>query len=140
VAFVPALFVTVVCAWFVMHLVARVGMALFVQVVGMLVVNTAGLEALALALRGTLLVVACVAVATAIVVELALLASTMMTTRIVVVASSVQPVALVLIGEMAHLAHILLLQLLAHLASCFCSNFFELMALEASIVLTSLVD
>jgi hypothetical protein len=30
VAFTPALFVAVVCAWFIMHLVARIGMALFV--------------------------------------------------------------------------------------------------------------
>ncbi len=88
-AFVPALFVTVLCTLFVMHLVARVGMALFVQVVGVLAVNTAGLEAFALVLRGTLLVVAFVVVATAIVAELALLALTTMMTTIVVVASSI---------------------------------------------------
>ena len=139
-AFVPALFVAVVRTWFITCLVARVGMALFVRVVGVLAVNTAGLEALALTLRGTLLVVVFVVVATAVVAELALLVSTMMTMTIVVSALSVQPVALALIGEMAHLARVLLLQLLAHLAPCFCLNLFELMALEASIVLVSLVD
>ncbi len=108
--------------------------------VSKLAVNTAGLEVLALALRGTLLVVAFVIVATAIVAELALLALTMITRTIVVVASSVQPVALALIGEMAHFERVLLLQLLAHLTPCFCSNLFELMALEASIVLMSLLD
>jgi hypothetical protein len=140
VAFVPALFVTVVCAWFETGLVAWVGMALFVQVVGVLTMNTAGLKALAIVLWGTLLVFAFVVIATTIVVELALLMSTMMTTRIVVIALSVKPVALALIEEMAHLPRILLLHLLAHLAPCFHLNFFELMALEGSIVLTSLVD
>jgi hypothetical protein len=145
VAFVPALFVAVVCAQFVMCLIAWIGTALFVLVVGVLAVNTAGLEALALALRGALLVVAFVVVmlvviATAVVAKLALLASTMMMTMIIVVALSVRAVALALISEMAHLARVLLLQLLAHLAPCFCSNLFKLMALEAFIVLTSLVD
>jgi hypothetical protein len=64
------LFVAVVCARFATCLVARVGTALFIRVVGALAVNTAGLEALALALRGTLLVVAFVVVATTIVAEL----------------------------------------------------------------------
>jgi hypothetical protein len=140
VAFVPELFVTVVRAQFIMRLVVQVGMALFVQVVGMLVVNTTGLEAQALALRGTLLVVAFVIVAIAITAELALVSPAMMTTTIVVVALSVGPVALALIGKMAHLVRVLLLQLLAHLAPCFRLNLFELMALEASIVLTRLVD
>ncbi len=138
----PELFVAVVCAWFVTRLVARVGMAFFVQVVGVLAVNMAGLEALALVLRGALLVVAFVVIATAVVAELALLALTMMTTTIVIVPSSVRPVAIALISKMAHLARVLLLQLLAHLTPCFCSTFsiFKLMVLEASIVLTSLVD
>jgi hypothetical protein len=74
-----------------------------------LTVNTAGLEALALALRGTLHDNAFVIIATAIVAELALLALTMMTMAIVVVASSVQPVAPALIGKMVHLARVLLL-------------------------------
>jgi hypothetical protein len=115
-------------------------MAFFIQVFGLLAVNMAGLEALALVLRRTLLVVMFVVVVTAIIVELKLLASTMMTTLIVLAASSVQPVALALIGEMVHLACLSLLQLLAHLTPCFCSNLFKLMAVEASIVLTSLMD
>ncbi len=106
----------------------------------MLTVNMAGLEALALVLRGILLVVTFVIVATAVVAKLVLLASTMMTTTIVIVASSILPVALALIGKMAHLALELLLQLLAHLVPCFHQNLFELMALEASIVLMSPVD
>ncbi len=85
----PALFVAVVCTQFVTRLVAQVGMALFVRVVGMLAVNTAGLEALALALRETLLVVVFVVVVTTVVTELALLTSTMMTTTIVIVVWSV---------------------------------------------------
>ncbi len=136
----PALFITIVHAQFVIRLVARVGMAFFVQVVGVLAVNTTGLEVLALALRGTLLVIAFVVVVTTIVAEIVLLLSTMMTTRIVIVAPSIRPVALALIGEMAHLVCVLLLQLPAHLAPCFCSNLFELMVLEARIVLTSLMD
>ncbi len=123
-----------------MCLVVWVGTALFVQVVGVLAVNTAGLEALALALRGTLLVIAFFVVTTAVIAELALLASTMMTMTLDVITSSVQPVALALIREMACLARILLLQLLVHLLPCFHSNLFELMALEASIILTSLVN
>jgi hypothetical protein len=63
-----------------------------------------------------------------------------MTTAIVVVTLSVQPIALVLIGKMAHIARILLLQLLAHLAPRLCLNLCKLMVLEASVVLTSLVD
>jgi hypothetical protein len=140
VAFVPALFVAVVRTWFITCLVARVGMALFVRVVGVLAVNTAGLEALALTLRGTLLVVVFIVIAAALVAELALLTSTMMNTTIVVVALCLRPVALVLIEQMAHLACVLLLQLLAHLTLCFCLNLFKLVALEASIVLTSLLD
>jgi hypothetical protein len=132
---VPVHVVTAVHTRFVMRLVVRGGMALFERLVGVLAVNTAGLEALALVLRGTLLVDMFVVVATAVVAELALLALTMMTTRrIVVVVSSVQPVALVLIGEMGHLARVSLLQLLAHLPPRFRMNLFELMALEASIV------
>jgi hypothetical protein len=120
----PALFVAIVCMRFVMCLVALIGMALFVQVVGVLAANTAGLEVLALALGLTLLVVAFVVVVTAIIAELALLALTMMTTMIIDVASSVQPVALALIGEMAHLTCLSLLQLLVHLGPCFHSNLF----------------
>jgi hypothetical protein len=56
VAIMPVLAVAVVCAWFVTCLVALVGRALFVQVVGMLAVNTTGLEVLTLALGGTHLV------------------------------------------------------------------------------------
>jgi hypothetical protein len=123
-----------------MCLVAWIGTALFVQVVGLLAMNMAGLEAHALTLRGPLLLVTFVLFATTILAELALLRLTMMMTTIAVVALSVQPVALGLIGEMAHLERISLLQLLAHLAPCFCSNLFELIALEASIILTSLVD
>ncbi len=102
--------------------------------------NTAGLEVLALALGGTLLVVAFVVIATAVVAELALLALAMMTMMIVVVASSIQPVALLLIREMVHLTRILFIQLHVHLAPHFCLNLFELMVFEASVVLTSLVD
>jgi hypothetical protein len=68
----------------------------------MLAVNTAGLEVLALALWGTLLVVVFVIIATTVVAEFVLLLLTMMTTTmIVVIASSIQPVAPTLIGEMA---------------------------------------
>jgi hypothetical protein len=136
----PALFVAVVHTRFIARLVVQVGMALLVQVVGVLAVNMAGLEALAPALRGTLLVIAFVVVATAVIAELELLTLTMMAMTIVVVASSIQPVALALISKMAHLARVLLLQLLVHLAPRFHSNLYKLMALEASIVLTSLVD
>jgi hypothetical protein len=136
----PALFVAAVCTQFIMRLIAWIGMALFIQMVGVLAVKTAGLEALALVLRGTLLVVALVLFATTIITELVLLALTMMMTMIVIIALSVQPVALALIGEMAHLARVLLLQLLVHLVPCFRLNLFELMVLEASIVLMCLID
>jgi hypothetical protein len=98
-----------------MHLVARIGTALLVMVVGMLAMDATGLEVLALALRGTLLVVAFVFNATAIVAELVLLASAMMTmmTIITVVASGVQPVAHGLVGGMAYLACISLFLLAA---------------------------
>jgi hypothetical protein len=107
---------------------------------GVIAANTAGLEALALMPRGTLLVIAFVVVATAVVAELAMLASTKMTPTTIIVASSVRPVALVLIGKMVHPTRVLLLQLLAHLTPCFRLKLFELMALEASIILTSFVD
>jgi hypothetical protein len=123
VAFVPELFVAVVHEQFVTRLAAWVSMALFVQVVGVFAANMAGLEALALALRGALLVVAFVIIVTTVIVELALLMLTMMTTTIVIVALSIRPVALALISKMAHLTRVLLLQLLAHLAPCFRSNF-----------------
>jgi hypothetical protein len=55
-------------------------MALFKRVVGVLAVNTAGLESLALMLRGTLLVVPFFVIVTAVIAGLAVLASTMMTT------------------------------------------------------------
>jgi hypothetical protein len=136
----PELFIAVVCMQFVTRLVAHIGTSHFVLVVGVLTMNTAGLEALALVLRGTLLVVASVVVATAVIAKLALLASTMRMMTIDVIASSVQSVALALIGKMAHLARISLLQLLAYLAPCFRSNRSKLMAFKASIFFTSLVD
>jgi hypothetical protein len=89
VAFVPALFFAVVHVQFVTHLVAQIGTALFVRVVGVLAVNTAELEALSLVLRGALLVVMFVVIMAAIVAELALLTSTMMMTIIVVVTLSI---------------------------------------------------
>jgi hypothetical protein len=45
-----------------------------------------------------------------------------------------------LAGEMTHLERILFFQLAAHLALHFCLNLFELMALQAPIVLTSLLN
>jgi hypothetical protein len=73
--FVPAL--VVVCAQF--CLIAWVGTALFVQVLGVLAVDATGLEVLVFALWGTLPVVA-VVVVTAIIAELVLLASAMLMT------------------------------------------------------------
>ncbi len=96
-AFVPVL--VVVCAQF--CLIARVGTALFVRVLGVLAVDATGLEVLVLALGGTLPAVAFVVAATAIVAELALLASAMLTTMVAAVASIIQPVAPTLVGEKA---------------------------------------
>jgi hypothetical protein len=73
--------------------------------------------------------------------ELVLLTLAMLTIAIVaVVVSSIQPMASALAGKMAQLVGVLFFQLAAHLAICLCSNLFEVMALQASIVLMSLVD
>ncbi len=67
--FMPVL--VVVCVQF--CLIARVGTALFIQVLGVLTMNATRLEVLVFALGGTLPAVAFVVAATAIVTELALL-------------------------------------------------------------------
>jgi hypothetical protein len=74
--FVPAL--VVVCAQFLMHLVAWVGTALLVQVLGMLAMDATGLEVLVFALGGTLPVIVFVVAVTAIIAELALLTLAML--------------------------------------------------------------
>jgi hypothetical protein len=80
--FVPAL--VVVCAQF--CLIARVGTALFVRVLGVLAGDTTGLEVLVFVLGGTLPVIAFVIAATGVIAELALLASAMLTTMVAAVA------------------------------------------------------
>jgi hypothetical protein len=80
--FVPALIV--VCAQFCS--IARVGTALFVQVLGVLAVDSTGLEVVVFALGGTLPVVVFVLAVTAIVAELALLVSALLTTMVAAVA------------------------------------------------------
>ncbi len=82
ITFVPAL--VVVCVWF--CLIAQVGMALFVQVLGVLAVDATGLEVLVFALRGTLPVVGFVAAVTAIIAELVLHALAMLMTMVAAVA------------------------------------------------------
>jgi hypothetical protein len=69
----PALVVVVVCAQLVAQLVVRVCTALFVQVIGVLIMYATGLEVLVLALEGFLLVVVLVATVTAVVSKLVLL-------------------------------------------------------------------
>ena len=91
VTFMPAL--VVVCAQFLMCLVARIGTALFIRVLGMLTVDATGLEVLVFALGGTLPVVAFVVAATAIIGELGLLAAAMLTTMLAAVVSIVRPIA-----------------------------------------------
>jgi hypothetical protein len=95
--FVPAL--VVVCAQF--CLIMRAGMALFIQVLGVLAVDVTGLEVLVFTLGGTLPVVAFVVATTAIIAELALLVLAMLTTMVATIASIVQPVAPTLDGEEA---------------------------------------
>ncbi len=107
--FVPAL--VVVCARF--YLIARFGMALFVQVLGVLAMDATGLEVLVFALGGTLPVVAFVVAMTAVVAELALLASAMLRSTVAAVALIVPPVALTLVGKKEFLMHISFLQLAA---------------------------
>ena len=97
--FVPAL--VVVCAQLLTRLVARVGMTLFIQVLGVLVVDATGLVVLVFVLGGNLPVVAFVVAATAIIAELALLVLAMLTTMVATIASIVQPVAPTLDGEEA---------------------------------------
>jgi hypothetical protein len=80
--FVPVL--VVVSAQF--CLIVRVGMALFVRLLGVLAVDATGLEVLVFALRGTLPVVAFVIAATAVIAELALLTLAMLTTMVAAVA------------------------------------------------------
>jgi hypothetical protein len=101
---VPAL--VVVCAQFLMQVVAWIGTALFVWVFGMLAVDATGLEVFVFVLGGNLPVVALVVAATAVVVEPVLLA-------LAIVASIVQPVAPKLVGDMGYLTRILFFQLLA---------------------------
>ena len=75
-------------------------MALIVQVIGVLAVLVAELEALVLVLGETLLVVALVAPATTIVTELVLFALAMLTVTIgAVVASSIRPLTPALVGK-----------------------------------------
>jgi hypothetical protein len=105
--FVPAL--VVLCTQF--CLIARVGMALSVQVLGVLAMDATGLEVLVFALGGTLPVVAFVIATTAAIAELALLTLAMLTMMVAAVASIVQPVAPILVGKKAFLTHILFLQL-----------------------------
>jgi hypothetical protein len=78
--FVPAL---VVCVQF--CLIARVGTALVVRVLGVLAMDATGLEVIVFVLGGTLPVIAFVLAATAIVAELALLALAMLTMMVDVV-------------------------------------------------------
>jgi hypothetical protein len=107
--FVPVL--VVICAQF--CLIARVGTALFVQVLGLLAVDATGLEVLVFVLRGTLPVIAFVVATTAIVAELALLALAMLTMMVAAVASIVQPVVPTLVREKVLLTPYLFLQLVA---------------------------
>jgi hypothetical protein len=57
VAVLSVLVDVVVCVQFVMRLVAQIGMALFIQVVGVLSMDATGLEVLVRVLVGTLLVI-----------------------------------------------------------------------------------
>jgi hypothetical protein len=100
--FVPALVVDV-CAQF--CLIARVGMALFVQVLGVLAVDATGLEVLFFMLGGTLPVIASVVAATAIIPELALPALAMLTTMVAAIALIIQSEAPMLVREKALLTH-----------------------------------
>ncbi len=81
--FVPAL--VVVCMQF--CLIAWVGTALFVRVLGMFAVDATGLEVLVFALRGSLPVDAFVVTVTAFVAELALLALAMLTMMVAAIVS-----------------------------------------------------
>ncbi len=95
--FVPVLIV--VCTRF--FLIARVGTALFIRVLGVLAVDATGLKVLVFALGGTLPVVAFVVATTAVIAEHALLALAMLTTMVAAIALIVQPVAPTLVGEKA---------------------------------------
>jgi hypothetical protein len=107
--FMPAL--VIVCAQ--LCLIVQVGMALFVQVLGVLAMNATGLEVLVFALGGTLPVVAFIVTATAFIAELALLASDMLTTIVAAVTWIVKSVAPTLVGEKALLTCISFLHLMA---------------------------
>jgi hypothetical protein len=97
----------VVCAQFLTRLVAQIGMALFLQVLGMLAVDATGLEVLVFALGGTLPVVAFVVTTTVVIAELVLLALAMMTRMVAAVVSIVQPVApMVVVDKGIPYAHI----------------------------------
>jgi hypothetical protein len=80
--FVPAF--VVVCAQF--CLIAQIGTALFIQVLGVLAGDATGFEVLVFALRGTLPVVVFVVAMTAIITELVLLVLAMLTTMVAAVA------------------------------------------------------
>jgi hypothetical protein len=67
----------------------------------MLAVDATGLEVLVFALRGTLLVIAFVVAATAIIAELVLLTLAMLTTMVATITLIIQPVAPMLVGEKA---------------------------------------
>jgi hypothetical protein len=81
-SFMPAL--VVACRQF--CLIARVGTAVFVRVLGVLAVDATGLKVLVFTLGGTLPVVAFVVAAIAVIVELALLASAMLPKMVAAVA------------------------------------------------------
>ncbi len=141
-AVVPALVVVHVCTQLGLRLVAQAtSMALIVHVIGVLAMSATGLEALVLALRETLLVIALDVTATAINRELVLLVLAMLTVTIVaIIVSSVRCMAPALVGETLQLARELLFQLAAHLVLCLGANFLELMVLQAAVILASLMD
>jgi hypothetical protein len=129
VAVVPALVVVVRACLGGCFLVARVGTALFVQVLSVFAMHMTGLEILVRALGGTLLVVLLVVVASTTITKLGVLALTVLSTIIAIVALRMQPVAPALVGEMAQLTHVLLLQLMTQLALCFRAKLLNLMVL-----------
>jgi hypothetical protein len=126
---VPTLVVVVCACLGGCFLVARVGMALFVQVLSVFSVHMTGLEILVCALRGALLVLLLVVVSSGTITKLGVLASAIALTMIAAVALHVQPVAPALVGKMAQLACILLHLLSTQLVLCFCANLLDLLAL-----------
>ncbi len=116
-------------------LIARIGAALFVGVLGILPMHVAGLKTLVLA-RGKTLLTAGIVGASPVLATLTVIAST----TSVVASHAARPVSPALLQKMAELAIVALPKLMAHLALRIGSNFVKLTARNKAFAQAGVVD